>query len=403
MKIFKHWHFASLVTYFVLLFAVLIPVVSSAEQCNFTRDLELETVGDDVVCLQKYLNTSGFAISSSGVGSAGHETNQFKSLTKKALIDWQLANGVTPASGYFGSVSRQKYLKLIVGVSEQTVSSDIAAEIKAKLVSLTSQLEEAKKEKEKASLAASVSSDSDTRKAIESALEKINKAEDQIDEAIDDGKSVTDANSDIKKSRGYFFDALTTYFDGNFSETIKLLDKSERYSDDAIESAGGETTETKTESYLNDVQDILDETEDQIDDADDDGRNVEEARNIFEEAQVLLDQASDKFDGNDFNKANALARDAEDRAYDSLDSIGDTTRTEANNAINKAQNAIINAQDKINDADKDDSGLEQAKNFFNQAENKIDNAQDEYSDGYYDEALDLAEDALDFANDAKNR
>lgn len=77
--------------------------------CGFTRSLFLGISGNDVKCLQKYLNSAGFLIASSGLGSPGNETGFFGNLTKNALVRWQNANSVVPASGFFGSISRVKY------------------------------------------------------------------------------------------------------------------------------------------------------------------------------------------------------------------------------------------------------------------------------------------------------
>ncbi len=80
--------------------------------CNFTRSLTVGVVGDDVKCLQMYLNGAGYSVSASGAGSAGNETIYFGSRTQSAVASWQAANGVSPAVGYFGSISRAKYQTL---------------------------------------------------------------------------------------------------------------------------------------------------------------------------------------------------------------------------------------------------------------------------------------------------
>lgn len=77
--------------------------------CSFTRDLTMGSKGDDVKCLQQYLNNAGYAIASSGAGSKGNESTYFGTLTKNALAKWQAANSVSPAVGYFGPISRTKY------------------------------------------------------------------------------------------------------------------------------------------------------------------------------------------------------------------------------------------------------------------------------------------------------
>ncbi len=70
------------------------------------RDLELGMTGEDVVWLQRILNSNGFMIASSGAGSPGNETEFFGALTQAALARYQAANGISPASGYFGPLTR---------------------------------------------------------------------------------------------------------------------------------------------------------------------------------------------------------------------------------------------------------------------------------------------------------
>lgn len=87
----------------------------TAVSCSFTRDLTVGSTGDDVKCLQQYLNASGNQVAASGVGSPGSETTYFGSLTQAAMAKWQAANGVSPAAGYFGPLSRSKYASLATG------------------------------------------------------------------------------------------------------------------------------------------------------------------------------------------------------------------------------------------------------------------------------------------------
>ena len=90
-----------------------IPFISSAQtpiDCSFGRTLELNVDGEDVRCLQTYLNGAGFTIAESGPGSVGNETSLFRGLTEAAVVRWQKANGVVPASGVFGPQSQAAYL-----------------------------------------------------------------------------------------------------------------------------------------------------------------------------------------------------------------------------------------------------------------------------------------------------
>ena len=66
--------------------------VASAAACGFTRNLELGDEGADVQCLQKFLNSTGYTVAATGVGSPGRETTQLGALTEKAIAKWQAAN-----------------------------------------------------------------------------------------------------------------------------------------------------------------------------------------------------------------------------------------------------------------------------------------------------------------------
>src|SRR5258708_6036121 len=57
----------------------------------FTRDLTLGSAGADVKQLQQWLNANGYAVATSGVGSAGHESTSFGAKTKAALAAYQTA------------------------------------------------------------------------------------------------------------------------------------------------------------------------------------------------------------------------------------------------------------------------------------------------------------------------
>lgn len=84
-------------------------VSNANDNPGFRRDLEVGHKGADVKALQVWLNSHGFTISSSGLGSSGNETDFFGSKTKEALIKFQKAKGITPASGYFGPKTRTAF------------------------------------------------------------------------------------------------------------------------------------------------------------------------------------------------------------------------------------------------------------------------------------------------------
>lgn len=86
----------------------------SAGKCMFTRDLTMGVQSEEVRCLQQYLNSAGHRVASTGAGSPGNESTYFGALTRAAVSKWQAANGVSPAAGYFGSISRAKYNAMVV-------------------------------------------------------------------------------------------------------------------------------------------------------------------------------------------------------------------------------------------------------------------------------------------------
>lgn len=73
----------------------------------FNKDLELNDIDEQVRSLQKFLNNNGYVVAEIGPGSPGNETNIFGPLTRDALINFQSSNGISPAAGYFGPITRQ--------------------------------------------------------------------------------------------------------------------------------------------------------------------------------------------------------------------------------------------------------------------------------------------------------
>ena len=93
--------------------------VSTADKCSFTRSLTVGSRGDDVTCLQNYLKGAGHL----SVNATGY----FGSLTKAAAASWQSANGVAPAVGYFGPISRAKYDSLMATTAAASSASSVAS------------------------------------------------------------------------------------------------------------------------------------------------------------------------------------------------------------------------------------------------------------------------------------
>ncbi|MEK9154586.1 MAG: peptidoglycan-binding domain-containing protein [Patescibacteria group bacterium] len=73
---------------------------------SFTKSLTIGATGDDVKALQQFLNSKGFTVATSGAGSVGNESTYFGSKTAAALAKYQASVGISPAVGYFGSITR---------------------------------------------------------------------------------------------------------------------------------------------------------------------------------------------------------------------------------------------------------------------------------------------------------
>lgn len=99
---------------------------------SFTRDLSVGATGADVMDLQKFLNSAGFTVAASGVGSAGMETSYYGSLTAQAVSKFQQAHaaeilaplGLTSGTGYFGASSRAKARMLCDSTPAPTPGDD---------------------------------------------------------------------------------------------------------------------------------------------------------------------------------------------------------------------------------------------------------------------------------------
>ena len=78
---------------------------------TFNTNLMLGSKGVDVMNLQKVLNMSADTkVASSGAGSPGSESSYFGGLTKAAVVKFQVKNGITPAVGYVGPITRAKQI-----------------------------------------------------------------------------------------------------------------------------------------------------------------------------------------------------------------------------------------------------------------------------------------------------
>ncbi|MCI5108645.1 MAG: peptidoglycan-binding protein [Candidatus Pacebacteria bacterium] len=96
---------------------------STGASYTFTQDLTVGSTGEEVRQLQMFLNNNGYTVAASGAGSAGSESTYFGSLTAAALAKYQAANGIAPAVGYFGPITRASVNSMTSGSSDSSSSS----------------------------------------------------------------------------------------------------------------------------------------------------------------------------------------------------------------------------------------------------------------------------------------
>lgn len=81
----------------------------------FNKNMDIGSLGNDVLKLQKLLNQNGFIVSSSGAGSSGNETSMYGRATFNAVKKFQekykdkilAPNGLKFGTGYFGKTTRE--------------------------------------------------------------------------------------------------------------------------------------------------------------------------------------------------------------------------------------------------------------------------------------------------------
>lgn len=388
------------ISFIAVLFFISLPSAAHAATCTFTRNLDLGMEGEDVRCLQQYLNSAGFTIATSGVGSPGRETTQFKDLTQKAVIAWQKANGLTPPIGYFGAQSRAKYTALTSGAAPSTPSNgsatsgtDLAANLLAQVAALQEKLKNMS-----ATPAATAATEKTARAAIQKAISMIRDAEEQID---DNGGAaeIQSAKENYADAQDDLFEAVRQYFNSKWDVAIEAADDAYDNAEDAYEDAGGTTEEDEVDERLDELDQDIEDAWETVEEADKDDKDIGDAEDMLEEAEDTLDEAWDAYDDDDFDQALDLADDVEKLVRNALREIGEK-HDDAEDALDDARDALDDAWDEVEEALDDGDDVGDAEDMLEEAEDLLDDAEDEIDDGDEDDALDLIEEAEDLIDDA---
>ena len=295
--------------------------VFAVAQCNFSKNLQVGTINEDVRCLQKYLNATGYTVAKNGVGSVGRETNIYGELTKQAVKKWQYAQGIS-ASGMFGPLSREKYAHVIASITTpSSTSSQTSATIttlQAKVSQLRAQIETLTK------TAVSVSNaitQSDARTAIRDAQEIFNDAEDRINaydkSDIGDAKDImNNATSTLRTAQGY-------YTNGLYAQAFTLAHTVADLVANALNEAKDPYIEERqsAQRLLDGVRDAIEAAYREVRNAIDDNRAINNARDVLDKANNKLDDARRYFKNKDYTNTTTAANQALVLATNSLKEI----------------------------------------------------------------------------------
>lgn len=183
---------------------------------EFGRDLTVGSTGLDVSALQDYLTTTDHF--SFAVGSTGY----FGEITRNAVAAWQSSNGVAPAAGYFGPLSRARYALLCQPIDVTPPADDDEDD--------DSDNDETDQD--------------DAEEAIQDARAAIGDAEDEIEEADDDGDDVEEARDLLESANDRLDDAEDAFDDDEFEDAIELAGEAMELADDAVDAIDDESEST---------------------------------------------------------------------------------------------------------------------------------------------------------------
>lgn len=312
----------------VTLLCGIAPIDAQAASCTFSKDLEPGTVGADVLCLQQYLNTNGFVIAEAGAGALGKETDEFKTLTKAAVIKWQVAHNISPASGYFGPKSRAMYKSLITGVTTPSTGSSSVGTGNTLIDQLLSQIETIQKQqqaKATTSPAATekvppvVAGETVTRTAAETEvrtlmgkiIDAIEDAESEIDDS-DDKSAIKEGEENLVNAREDLFAGLRNFTNEDYTKTKKRFTSALEWAQDALAAVAGDSEKTKAKDLIKEVDKRMQDIQDELDDADLNRATTRDIEDLLGEAQDTLSEAEDAYDDEDYKDAYEYAKDTDD-------------------------------------------------------------------------------------------
>jgi len=279
------------------------PERAHAETCSFSVNLELGYQGEEVRCLQRYLNSTGFVVATEGVGSPGQETSLYREKTADAVRRWQIAYSVSPATGTFGPLSQAKYLSL-VGTSAPAPTTPTVPSVPTPTPTTP----------------APSSAERNARAAIEDAIDAYQDAVREVEDAEDDDEEIGKAKNFLTSAQSNLLEAFYLYFDGDYADVIDDAEDAEGLAQDAVdELSGGE--EGKAEEALDEADEMISDAWEDVEKADDDGEDIDDAEDYLEDAEDELEEARELFDEEEYDEVMEKFETIEELVEEALDSI----------------------------------------------------------------------------------
>lgn len=274
----------------------------SYASCSFYRDLYVGSVGEDVRCLQQYLQMSGYG---SVFSSYGSPDGKFGPMTQQSLMQWQMANGL-PATGYLDANSRARFGGSGVVLGSSTYNPGYTTTYTYDYPAYGGY------------------DNGQAWQRIEEALMMIDDAEDEID---DSNKNTNKAEKLLDDAKEDIYDAVFAYFvDKDFNEAMDHAEDAYDNAQDAYDEVDGGNSGSKTDAKnaIEDAQDAIDDAWDEIDEARRRGENnndINRAEDLVEDAEDKLNDAEDEYDDKDYDRAEDYADDARELAEDAVDEV----------------------------------------------------------------------------------
>ena len=360
-----------------LALAATLPFVTSASECDFTRNLDIGSFGSDVKCLQEFLNRNNYGAVESGPGSPGLETQRFGSVTKRGVQNWQRANGL-PSSGFFGPQSRALYesQKSAPANSGQSTDTDISYD-NSPATSTTQELQ--------TNLA--------LQTLFKESMIKVENAQKIVSDARGQDKDVTKATEVLDTGLKNLFDALFAYFENKPSRAIAELASAVKTVENIRDQIGKGGKEDANDLYER-ADTAYDEARDHIREAsraDADEDDLKDAEKRLEDAKDALRDAKDELRDENWTRAIAFAQNSIDLSVRAEREVRiDEERAEALEEIERAEELKDDARDAIRDAEEDgidEDDLEDLERDYDRGKEKLDDAEDEFDDADWDAAI----------------